>query len=287
MTTSPTATHKVVVMGWPITHSRSPLIHSHWIKALGVANASYEKLAVKPEDLVATLERFDALGYVGANVTVPHKETLFQWLLEKHHVDESARQLKAVNTLVKTPDGWEGRNTDGYGFMANLADRLKNFDPQKGPALILGAGGASRAIVAALAKAGVPEMRIANRTKSRAEYLVNDLGVAAKVYEWEELDKGMAEAALVVNTTSLGMSGMDPLIVDLSPLPIDAAVTDIVYAPLETDLLAQARARGNQVADGLGMLLHQAVPGFEAWFGVRPEVTETLRTLILKDLGEA
>jgi len=287
MTASTTAKNKVVVMGWPITHSRSPLIHSHWIKTYGVADAAYEKLAVKPEDLVSTLEQFSKLGYIGANVTVPHKETLFQWLREKHHVDESARQLKAVNTLVKTPDGWEGRNTDGYGFMANLADRLKNFDPKKGPALILGAGGASRAIVAALARAGVPEMRIANRTKTRTQHLVDDLGVDAKIIDWENLGEGMKEAALVVNTTSLGMSGMDPLTVDLSALPTDAAVTDIVYAPLETDLLAQARKRGNPVADGLGMLLHQAVPGFEAWFGVRPEVTETLRTLILKDLGEA
>ena len=287
MTASPSAKNKVVVMGWPITHSRSPLIHSHWIETYGVADASYEKLAVKPEDLISTLEQFEKLGYVGANVTVPHKETIYQWLLKNHQVDERARQLKAVNTLVKTSHGWEGRNTDGYGFMANLADRLINFDPKKGPALILGAGGASRAIVAALAHAGAPELRIANRTKKRAQHLIADLDITAQIIDWDELDAGMSDAALVVNTTSLGMSGMDPLTVDLTALPKEAAVTDIVYSPLETDLLAQARARGNPVADGLGMLLHQAVPGFEAWFGVRPEVTETLRILILKDLGEA
>lgn len=277
------ASTRVWVLGWPVTHSRSPLIHSHWIKTLGIENAIYEKHGVPPEGLAATLENFRDEGVIGANVTVPHKETVFALL--KHH-DAAARRLKAVNTIVDCGTHFEGRNTDGYGFMANVKAEAPTTDFTSKPAMVLGAGGAARAILVALADAGVPEIRLVNRTVEKAAALLEELGVKGEAISWEDAPAALEGVGLLVNTSSLGMTGMDPLNLALDLLPPSALVTDIVYSPLETDLLIRARARGNSIVDGLGMLLHQAVPGFEAWFGVRPEVTPELRALVLNDLGE-
>lgn len=275
---------KVCVIGWPITHSRSPLIHNYWIRTYGVPNAVYERLAVPPEDLAATLRELNNWGFIGANVTVPHKEAAFAALL--HH-DAVAQRLKAVNTIVTTPQGLEGRNTDGYGFIANLKERAKSWYGAAGPAVLVGAGGATRAIAAALEEEGVPELRIVNRTRARAEALVADLKLkSATVFDWKDASSALKDAALLVNTTTLGMKGVGDLDIVLDALPLPALVTDIVYTPLETGLLARARARGHDTVDGLGMLLHQAAPGFEAWFGVRPRVTAELRALVLEDMGE-
>ncbi len=272
---------KVCVMGWPISHSRSPLIHNYWIEKYGVADALYERLAVEPEKLAGMLENFGKLSYVGGNVTVPHKEAVFSLLTD---VDATARRLKAVNTIVTTPSGLQGRNTDGYGFVVNLLSH--GWNPEGGPAVMIGAGGAARAVAAALEEAGVPELRIVNRTSARADTLIGDLGLQrATSYDWDHLDSALQGAGLLVQTTSLGMAGMPPLDIRLDALPLSALVTDIVYTPLITPLLAAAQVRGNVIVDGLGMLLHQAVPGFEAWFGVRPEVTPELRALVLADMG--
>lgn len=274
---------RVWVLGWPVEHSRSPLIHNHWIAIHKLQDALYETHGVPPEGLEAALHSFSEKGIIGANVTVPHKETVFALL--SHH-DVAAKRLKAVNTIVDCGTHLEGRNTDGYGFMANLKASVPNFDFTAGPAVVLGAGGAARAILAALSDAGVPEIRLINRTVEKAESLIKELGLKGRAASWDKAEAELANAALLVNTSSLGMNNMPPLKLSLDSLPTSALVTDIVYAPLETELLAKARKRGNKTVDGLGMLLHQAVPGFEAWFGVRPEVTPELRAILLKDLGE-
>lgn len=277
-------TRRVCVMGWPVAHSRSPMIHNHWIAEHAIPDARYELLAVKPEDAAETIRNLHRLDFIGANVTVPHKETAFA-TLEKH--DAIARRLKAVNTIVTLEDGTlEGRNTDGYGFIANLKQGAPDWRAAEGPAVMLGAGGAARAIAAALEDEGVPEIRIVNRTTERAEALIRDLGLSnAKVFADSEAQKALEGAALLVNTTTLGMKGESDVTLDLASLPRDAVVTDIVYTPLETGLLRRAREAGHETVDGLGMLLHQAVPGFEAWFGVRPHVTAELRNIVLADLG--
>lgn len=277
-------TRRVCVIGWPVAHSRSPVIHNHWIDAYGIADAEYVRFAVEPEGAGEKIRNLSALGYIGANVTVPHKEVAFA-ALGRH--DAVARRLKAVNTIVTLPDGTlEGRNTDGYGFVANLKDRASTWRADAGPAVILGAGGAARAIAAALEDEGAPEIRIVNRTPSRAEALARDLDLRnALIFADADATRALAGASLLVNTTTLGMKGESDADLDLSPLPESALVTDIVYTPLETGLLRRAREAGHEVVDGLGMLLHQAVPGFEAWFGVRPEVTDELRRLVLADIA--
>lgn len=275
---------KVCVIGWPVAHSRSPLIHNHWIAEHRIPDARYELLAVKPEDAAETIRHLHRLDFIGANVTVPHKETAFT-TLARH--DAVAKRLKAVNTIVTLDDGTlEGRNTDGYGFIANLKDGAPDWRPGEGPAVMLGAGGAARAIAAALETEGVPEIRIVNRTPARAEALIRDLGLrSATVWSAAETEAALDGAGLLVNTTTLGMKGESDVDIDISALPRDAIVTDIVYMPLETGLLKRARLAGHETVDGLGMLLHQAVPGFEAWFGVRPHVTDELRDIVLADLG--
>lgn len=277
-------TRKVCVIGWPVAHSRSPLIHNHWIAKYGVADAEYVRFAVEPEGAGNQIRNLSSLGFIGANVTVPHKEVAFA-ALGRH--DAIARRLKAVNTIVTLGNGeLQGRNTDGYGFIANLKDRAPSWRADAGPAVILGAGGAARAIAAALEDEGAPEIRIVNRTAGRAEALIADLGLkSAKVFPVAQTAAALEGAGLLVNTTTLGMKGENDVILDLGPLPKSALVTDIVYTPLETGLLRRAREAGHEVVDGLGMLLHQAVPGFEAWFGVRPEVTEELRQLVLADIA--
>lgn len=272
---------RAFVVGHPIAHSRSPLIHGHWLAEHGIAG-SYERLDVPPEDFASFVRGLAASGYAGGNVTIPHKEAAFAL---SDTLTPRASAIGAVNTLVVGADGRiHGDNTDAPGFCAHLDQSLGVDWPGRGTAVILGAGGAARAIVVGLAERGVPRILVANRTRERAEAVAALAPGTAEALAWTDLPAALADAALLVNTTSLGMKGQPPLILDLAPLPAGAAVADIVYAPLETDLLAASRARGLAAVDGLGMLLHQAVPGFQAWFGLRPEVTPALRDRIVADL---
>lgn len=265
------------VVGWPVAHSLSPRLHGYWLEQYGI-DGIYMPLAVTPEDLPVALSALPALGFRGVNLTLPHKEPALDLC---HEVDELARRIGAVNTIVVCEGRLVGNNSDAFGFLQNLRSGAPKWRAEAGPVVVLGAGGAARAVVAALADAGAPEVRIVNRTRERAEALAQSLGGALSVRGWEQRGEALAEAGLLVNTTTLGMTGQPPLDLDLTALPAQALVTDIVYAPLVTPLLEAARARGNPIVDGLGMLLHQARPGFEAWFGLRPEVTPALRAFVL------
>ncbi|MBB5374310.1 shikimate dehydrogenase [Acidocella aromatica] len=260
------------VIGWPVSHSRSPRIHGTWLERHGIDGA-YVPLPVAPENFAAVVRALAQAGFAGANVTIPHKEAAFAVC---DRVDETAHRAGAVNTLVFTPQGIEGRNTDGYGFVANL--RAHGVNPAAGPALILGAGGAARAIAAALQAEGAA-VTLCNRTQDRAEALAAALP-SAKVLPWGRRAEALGDYALVVNTTSLGMMHNPPLEMSLERAASGLAVADIVYAPLETALLAEAAQRGLKPVEGLGMLLHQAVPGFTAWFGVTPRVDEELYRIV-------
>ena len=266
------------VMGWPIGHSRSPALHGHWLKRHGIAGA-YVPLAVPPDRLEQALRALPALGFAGCNVTVPHKEATFRLV---DHVDRAAARLGAVNTVVVRADGTlEGRNTDGEGFQRHLEACAPHWRAAGRPVLVLGAGGAGRAIAGTLADMGVSEIRVANRTDARAEHLAAEFGRPLTAWPWAHRTEGLADCSLVVNTTQLGMTGWPALELPLDRLPPDAVVNDIVYTPLETDLLAEARRRGHVAVDGLGMLLHQARAGFAAWFGIEPQVDEALRRAVL------
>jgi shikimate dehydrogenase len=268
------------VIGWPVAHSRSPLLHGHWLARHGIAGA-YTPLPVQPGRLEAALRGLSALGFAGCNVTVPHKE---ETLALVDAADDIARRIGAANLVVVRPDGsLHGSNTDAYGFLANLREQAPTWDAS-GPAVVVGAGGSARAVVAALADAGVPDIRLVNRTPERAALLASSLGGPVRPVAWAERAAALDGAGLLVNTTTQGMQGQPALDLDLSELPLAAIVTDLIYVPLETPLLAAARARGNAVVDGLGMLLHQAVPSFAAWFGVTPEVTPELRALVAATL---
>ena len=267
------------VLGWPVGHSRSPRLHGHWLRTTGIDGA-YVPLPVRPEDFAEAVRLLPRMGFVGANVTVPHKEAAFRLATRR---DQAAERCGAVNTLIFDGDAIEGRNTDVFGFMENLRRGAPHWRAADGPAVLLGAGGAARAIAVGLVEAGVPELRIVNRTAARAEALARLVGGAAGPVAWNALPQALAGAALLVNATSLGMAGQDKLAIDIAPRPTAATVTDIVYAPLETDLLAAARRRGLATVDGLGMLLYQAQPAFAAWFGVTPEVTAELRFAVLAD----
>lgn len=263
------------ILGWPIGHSRSPRVHGYWLDQYGLDGA-YVPLAVHPDRFDEALRGLAAAGFRGVNITVPHKERAFRAC---DVLTDTAQRIGAVNTIVFEEDGSiRGDNTDAYGFIENIRQETE-WDG--GISVVLGAGGAARAVCIALLDAGSTELRLTNRTLSRAKNLAKEFGSRIKAYNWEDRCDTLSEASLLVNTTSLGMVGEPPLEITLDGLPQNAVVTDIVYAPLETDLLAQARGRGNPVVDGLGMLLHQARPGFEAWFGVRPEVTEGLRKFVL------
>jgi shikimate dehydrogenase len=276
-------TARACVIGWPVAHSRSPVIHRYWLKQYGIDGA-YEKEAVRPEDLERFLKQLWTKGYVGANVTLPHKEAA---LRAARSAGEAAITIGAANTLWLDPDGrLHACNTDAYGFMTNLDAEAPQWNEGLGAVMVLGAGGAARAVVYGLIKAGVPRILLANRTRARAESLAAAFGPKVEVVDWEARNAALASCGLLVNTTSLGMAGQAPLDIDLSAMPSNAVVTDIVYVPLETPLLAAARARGLATVDGLGMLLHQAVPGFEHWFGVRPEVTPALRAHVAATLQE-
>lgn len=267
------------VMGWPISHSRSPQLHGHWIRRYGIDGA-YLPLAVPPDRLEAALRGLPALGFRGCNVTIPHK-TAAAGLVDS--VDAFARRVGAVNTVTVSPDGaLAGSNTDGFGFLENLRQGAPGWRASAGPALVIGAGGAARAVVAALLDDGVDRVRLANRTAEKARDLAASLDRnRIEPVPWDERTDAMAGAALLVNTTSLGMNGQPPLDLPLNGLPADAVVTDLVYTPLNTPLLAAAAAQGNPIVDGVGMLLHQARPGFAAWFDVDPMVDSALRQAVL------
>ncbi|GGC27401.1 shikimate dehydrogenase (NADP(+)) [Siccirubricoccus deserti] len=264
------------ILGWPVAHSRSPRLHGLWLRRHGIDGA-YVPLAVRPERFADSVRALADLGFRGANVTIPHKEAAFAVC---DRVDPSALRAGAVNTLVFRDGQIEGSNTDGWGFLAHCAEQVPGWTPDAGPVVILGAGGSARAIAAVLLDAGCPRVTLVNRTPARAEALARTLGGPIAVAEAPPLDA----AKLLVNTTSLGMQGQPPLRIDLSSLPADAVVADIVYVPRETPLLATARARGLRAVDGLGMLLHQARPGFSAWFGVTPAVDDELRDFVGGDI---
>lgn len=262
----------------PIAHSRSPKLHGHWLRRYDLPG-HYVPIPVLPEHLAEVLRVLPLAGFVGVNVTIPHKEAV---LTLADTVTDRAALIGAANTLIFRPDGKiHADNTDGYGFIANLRQNAPDWQPEAGPAAIIGAGGAARAVVASLLDSGVPELRIANRTRLRAEQIKAEFGARLVVYEWAQLGNMLDGAATVVNATSLGMEGKQPLRVPLDALSPDALVTDLVYTPLMTPLLAEAQQRGCRIVDGLGMLLHQAAPGFERWFGHRPEVDDETRRVVL------
>ncbi len=271
---------RACVIGWPIAHSRSPLIHGTWLKRYGIAG-SYTREPVKPEDLAEFLMSLKARGFVGCNVTIPHKEGAFA--LAQRRLP-AAEAVGAANTLWLEGDALVAESTDGAGFMANLVATVPGFSCAGKVVSVLGAGGAARAIIYALLQDGAAEVRVVNRTYDKAKVLANHFGPRVAPVAWADIALGCRDAALVVNTTALGMKGNPPLDLDVALLAPHAVVADIVYVPLMTPLLAAAKARGLAVVDGLGMLLHQAVPGFERWFGVRPEVTPDLRALVVADL---
>jgi shikimate dehydrogenase len=274
------------IMGWPIAHSRSPALHNFWIEEHGL-DGVYVPMPVRPERLAEALRALPALGFRGCNLTIPHKQAA---LAIVDRVDPAARRIGAINTVVVMSDGsLAGTNTDVYGFRESLREAAPGWRPA-GAAVVLGAGGASRAVVAALIEAGSSEIRLVNRTLARAAALAEDLAAAncrISIHPWSDRRSVLQDAGILVNTTSLGMAAEPPLQLDLSLLPADAIVVDIVYVPLETPLLAAARQRGNTVVDGLGMLLHQGRPGFEAWFDTPVRVTRELRAAVLTTLAPA
>jgi shikimate dehydrogenase len=268
------------IIGWPAGHSRSPIIHNYWIRQHGIAG-EYRKEAVPPEEFAAFLASFPQRGYVGANVTIPHKEAA----LKLTSPDARANAVGAANTLWRDGETLRSTNTDVEGFLANLDASAPGWDRSVQCALVLGAGGSARAVVFGLLERGVAPVYVANRTLERAQALRQRFGGAVEPVRWEEAPALVRAATILVNTTSLGMKGQPQLEIDVALLPADAVVADLVYVPLVTPLLAAARARGLKTADGLGMLLHQAVRGFSLWFGVKPMVTPELRALVEADLA--
>jgi shikimate dehydrogenase len=267
------------VIGSPVAHSRSPALHGHWLKTFGIAG-HYIPMDVAPENLADVLRMLPNAGFVGVNVTVPHKVAALEIA---DLVTDRATLIGAANTLIFRADGKiHADNTDGYGFIENLRQNAPGWNPAVGPAAVLGAGGAARAVIASLLDAGVPEIMISNRTRIRAEGLQHDFGNRLRVVDWVQAGNMLEDATTVVNTTSLGMVGKPELRVPLDGLQPGALVTDLVYAPLQTRLLRVAQQMGCVTVDGLGMLLHQAVPGFERWFGQRPVVDAETRAAVLK-----
>jgi len=266
------------VIGHPIAHSRSPILHQYWLRRFGLPGY-YIPMDVRTEDLESVLRSLPKAGFVGVNITVPHKEKVMEIA---DLVTDRAILIGAANTLIFRADGKiHADNTDGYGFLENLRSGAPTWKPDAGPVAMLGAGGAARAVVASLLDAGVKEIMVANRTRLRAERLQDEFGRRLRVIDWVQAGNMIEQAALVVNTTSLGMTGKPALRVPLDGLHAGQVVTDLVYAPLRTDLLAAAEAAGCQTVDGLGMLLHQAVPAFERWFGIRPIVDDQTREAAL------
>ena len=267
------------VIGSPIAHSKSPQLHGHWLRTYGIAG-HYIPMDVAVEDLERVIRTLPQAGFVGVNVTIPHKEAVLEIA---DLVTDRATLIGAANTLIFRQDGKiHADNTDGYGFMENLKAGAPEWNPRQGPAAVLGAGGAARAVVSALLDAGVPEIRITNRTRVRSDRIRSDFGSRVRVFDWVQAGNMIEGANLLVNTTSLGMIGKAELRVPIDALAPGTLVTDLVYAPLKTDLLQRAEALGCPTVDGLGMLLHQAVPGFERWFGKRPAVDRETRAAALR-----
>jgi shikimate dehydrogenase len=265
------------LMGWPVMHSRSPKLHNYWLGAHGLAGA-YVPLAIQPEGLRAALRALPALGFSGCNLTIPHKEAA---LAIVDAVDPLARRIGAVNTVVVAPDGsLEGRNTDAFGFVESIRETQPAWRADRGPIVVLGAGGGARAVLVGLIDQGAHDIRLLNRTLARAETLARELGGPIKALPWDERQAALDGAAMLVNTTNQGMVGEPPLELPLDKLPQSALVSDIVYIPRETPLLAAARKRGNPTVNGAGMLVHQARAAFCAWFGIMPEATPELRAMV-------
>ncbi|WP_439105200.1 shikimate dehydrogenase [Celeribacter marinus] len=267
----------VAVLGSPIAHSKSPQLHGYWLKRYGI-RGHYIPVDVSQSDLKDVLRHMPKMGFVGANVTIPHKEAV---LALADVVTDRAALIGAANTLIFMPDGkLYADNTDGYGFIENLRANA-SWDPERGPAAVFGAGGAARAVISSLIEVGAPEIRLANRTRNRSEALREEFGAKLQIVDWVQAGNMLDGAMTVVNTTSLGMIGKPEFKVPLDALESSAVVTDLVYTPLQTALLAKAQKIGCQTVDGLGMLLYQAVPGFERWFGYRPDVDDETRRVIL------
>jgi len=274
---------RACVIGWPIAHSRSPLIHGYWLRTYGI-EGSYTKEAVRPEDLKAFIGSLKGRGFAGCNVTVPHKEAVFALAEVK---SSSAVAVGAANTLWLEGDVLACTNTDSYGFMANLDQSAPHWRTSRGPIMILGAGGSARAVIHGFLEAGRDDIRVFNRSFERAQETARHFGARVTAWAWDIRNDHTADVSVVVNTTTLGMNGEGDPKIDFSRAGRDLIVADIVYVPLETPLLSSARRHGLTGVDGLGMLLHQAVPGFEKWFGVRPEVTRELYDLIAENIREA
>ena len=265
------------VMGWPVMHSRSPLIHNHWLDKHGL-KGRYVPLAIRPEGLAAAMRALPALGFSGCNVTIPHKQQALTLVDEVH---ESARAMGAISCVTVRPDGsLLGSNNDAYGFIRNLRHQQPLWRAEDGPAVVMGAGGGARAVCYGLLQAGVREIRLVNRTPIRASEVAQALGPSITAWDWADRHAALDSVSLVVNTTSQGMVGHSALDINLDRLPRQAIAADIVYVPLLTPFLAAARARGNPTVDGLGMLLQQGPLAWKAWFGIEPEVTAELRQLV-------
>jgi len=265
------------VLGAPIGHSKSPILHGHWLRTMGI-RGHYIPIELGAQTFEEGIRGLQTLGFRGANVTLPFKERAFA--IANTHTDRALR-IGAANTLTFTDGRIYADNTDSYGFLNNLQQHVPDWSAETGPALVVGAGGASRAIIVGLIDAGAPEVLLANRTRTRAEQLADEFGPKISVIDWSDLTPALDGVATLVNTTSIGMGGAGELPIDLAAADKTTVVTDIVYTPLDTPLLHAASTAGLRTVDGLGMLLHQAVPGFEAWFGAAPEVDETLRNLML------
>ena len=271
------------VIGWPIIHSLSPRLFRYWLKKSTISG-SYDAFPIEGTGLSALLKNMAEEGFSGLNVTAPHKQVVLDHL---DGLSDCARRIGAVNTITIKKNGTLfGDNTDGFGFIENLRQNYAGFNTTAGPSIVIGAGGAARAIVAALVNAGAPKIKVVNRTRSKAEKLAEDIGGPIDVLDWSDRHDALEDVTIVTNATTLGMVGRPPLNLSLDALSGNALVTDIVYAPLETQLIRKAKAKGNPSVDGIGMLLHQARPGFAAWFGVEPEVTDDLRCHVLASNGD-
>ena len=274
---NPTSYGLAGVLGWPVAHSRSPKIHSYWIRKYGLLGA-YVQLPVAPGQLGLALPGLAALGFRGCNITLPHKVDALHLV---DALDANAARIGAINTIVVQGDGsLKGFNNDGFGYVQSLLDAKPDWRADAGPVAVLGAGGAARAVVLSLADRGAREIRLLNRTPEKAQALANEFGAPVRALPWSQRHAALADVAMLVNTTSQGMHGQPALDLDLAALPLHALVSDVIYVPMQTPLLAAARQRGNATVNGLGMLLNQARPAFEAWFGVMPEITAELRQAI-------
>jgi shikimate dehydrogenase len=269
------------IMGWPVMHSRSPKIHNFWLAKYGLTG-TYVPLAIPTEGLRVALRALPALGFAGCNLTIPHKEAAFEIV---DRVDPLARRIGAINCVVVAPDGsLDGNNYDGFGYIHSILEAYPDWRADAGPIVVVGAGGGARAVLASLVDQGAREIRLVNRSPERAKALAQEFGAPIKALAWDDRHAALGGAAMLINTTSQGMAGQPALDLALDKLPTSALVSDIIYIPRETPLLAAARLRGNRTVNGLGMLLHQARPAFHAWFGVMPEVTAELRAMIEKTI---